>query len=214
VFREVSGNGIQLAWFADPKTDHTTPYLPKDKRHVCRNDVIRNNYIVGVGRDYYGCVAMACGYPQQVTIEHNEIADTPYTGISIGWGWHSTITPMKENRIRYNRLHHVMTMLCDGAAIYTLSPQPDSEIAYNYIHDMKASPWALQYPMAAVYLDQGSDFFTVHHNVVERLQQGRVKALNLNRVGNENVFHDHPIDDDAIKERAGLEPEFEDIRNP
>ena len=213
VFREVSGNGIQLAWFADENTDSAVPYLPKDARHICRNDVIRDNYIAGVGRDYYGCVAVACGYPQQVTIEHNEITDTPYSGISIGWGWHEVVTPMKGNKIRYNELHHVMTMLCDGAAIYTLSAQPDSEIAYNYIHDIKASPWALQYPMAAVYLDQGSDFFTVHHNVCERLQQGRVKTLNQNHTGMHNVFHDHPVKDDTIKRQAGLEPRFEDIRN-
>lgn len=67
---------------------------------------------------------------------------------------------------------------------------------------------------AAVYLDQGSDFITVHHNVCERLQEGRVKTLNLNHVGKHNVFHDHPIEDDSVKQHAGLEPEYEDIRRP
>ena len=40
-----------------------------------------------------------------------------------------------------------------------------------------------------------------------------MKVLNLNRVGKHNVFHDHPIEDEKIKEHAGLEPEFEDIKN-
>jgi hypothetical protein len=40
---------------------------------------------------------------------------------------------MRENKINYNKILRSNTYLYDCGSIYTLSAQPNSEVAYNYI---------------------------------------------------------------------------------
>jgi parallel beta-helix repeat protein len=75
--------------------------------------------------------------------------------------------------VRYNNIHHVVTLLEDGAGIYTLSKQPGSFISDNYIHDIRGSPWrGFDAPVAGIYLDEGSSSITVQNNVVENVDLG------------------------------------------
>ncbi len=106
---------------------------PPDSSHVCRRNLIKNNLITKVGRDYHSSVGMFAGYTEGLVIENNELADMPYTGISVGWGWTSEKTPLKNNLIRRNRIHNIMNLLADGAGIYTVSKQPGTTIVENYV---------------------------------------------------------------------------------
>lgn len=50
--------------------------------------------------------ALLSGYVARVAFEHNEIADPPNTGISMGWGWARTpVGPSFNNTIRANYVH-------------------------------------------------------------------------------------------------------------
>ena len=50
--------------------------------------------------------ALLSGYVARVAFEHNEIADPPNTGISMGWGWARTPAgPSFNNTIRANYVH-------------------------------------------------------------------------------------------------------------
>ena len=89
VLEDISGNGIQHAVFSEPDVESHVVYNPKDQREICRQDSICNNYLNGVGVVYLGSVGIAAGWPQELTIEHNEIANAPYSGISVGWGWNN-----------------------------------------------------------------------------------------------------------------------------
>ena len=40
---------------------------------------------------------------------------------------------MRDNRVNYNRITRSNTYLFDCGSIYTLSAQPNSEVAFNYI---------------------------------------------------------------------------------
>ncbi len=220
VFVDIAGNGIQHSIFSKPDVEVHIPYNPEDTREICRYDVISNNFISRIGLDYYGSVGIGAGYARGIMIEHNEVTDVPYSGISVGWGWCNSPNAMANNMIRYNRVSKVMTLLSDGGAIYTLSPQPLSQIAYNYIYDLKANEYVVHSDIKGIYLDEGSNGFNVHHNVVYNTPY----KIFTNRTGANNVFSNNYLladqgvreyavmEDEHIKRNSGLEPAFEDIK--
>ena len=145
---------------------------PTDPSQVCRDNVIKNNFITKVGRDYHSSVGIFAGYTEGLAIENNELVNMPYTGISVGWGWTSDTTPLKNNLIRRNRIHHVMKLLADGAGIYTLSKQPGTRIVENYISHIARSPWSGDFPISGIYLDEGSSLITLTNNLLENVPIG------------------------------------------
>lgn len=220
VFKNTAGNGIQHAIFSKPEVEIHVAYNPQDPREICRYDKIENNYFDNIAWYYYGSVAITSGYPMGIEIEHNEVTNTSYTGISVGWGWTSMPNAMRQNKIRYNHIHHVMTMLGDGGAIYTLSPQPDSEMAYNYIHDVAPGQDVVHGRVKGIYLDERTDGYVVHHNAVYDAPYKYFR----HRVGPNNIFHNNhrQLDEgipefdnmhlDELKSQAGLEPAYKDIK--
>jgi len=64
-------------------------------------------------------VGVYAGYVSETVISHNEIGHTPYTGLSVGWGWGSTPSYMQNNQLSYNSIHHNMQVLGDGGCIYS-----------------------------------------------------------------------------------------------
>lgn len=158
---DISGNGISEMMHNYDNLGAMEPYVPKDIREVCSNDIITNNYVAFCGMDYKGAIGILCGYTKNVTIAHNEIARMPYAGISVGWGWTyaDDTTVMKNNKINFNFVHQVNcdTLLDDGGAIYTLSDQPGSEIENNYTVSHRKG----------LHTDEGSAHFTITNNVVD-----------------------------------------------
>src|SRR4029079_19376939 len=126
---------------------------PVDSRAICKNIVVKNNYFTRVARDYHGSVAVLATYVEGRVVEHNEIFDLPYTGISVGWGWTTEDTALGNNSIRYNRIHRVLTQLSDGGGIYTLSKQPGTVVQENYVYDLNKSEWSDAF-IAGIYLDE------------------------------------------------------------
>ena len=141
VVTEIAGNGISIGKFAaSDTTEYHVPYNPTDKNEICTNDTIKDNYIHHVTTEFQGGTGIAAGYPKQIDIQHNEVAYTNYTAISVGYGWTSTVNAMASNKINNNNIHHAVQILADGAGIYTLSnQQPNSQMQYNYLHDYQTS---------------------------------------------------------------------------
>jgi hypothetical protein len=157
VFKDIAGGGIMVGKFVeDSLTLINNPYNPDEKEIVSTGDLINNNYITAIGQDYFGTCAIAAGFTDNVQIIHNYIYNVPYTGISVGYGWTNEDNAMKNNVIAYNEIERAMTILADGAAIYTLSKQPGTLIKGNYIHDLKKSPWSSPWPLGGIYLDMES----------------------------------------------------------
>jgi len=163
-FQNVSASGISIGMDLEKQ--------PTDLSQVCRDNLIKNNLIIKVGRDYHSSVGIFAGYTEGLVIENNELADMPYTGISVGWGWTSEKTPLKNNLIRRNRIHHVMNLLADGAGIYTLSKQPGTRITENYIFSIARSPWAGDNSISGIYLDERSSLITLTNNLLENVPIG------------------------------------------
>ena len=120
IFRDIGGNGIQLGKFSDTNVETHIPYNPADEREICSHEKISNNLITDCGNEDWGCVGIGVGYARNVSIEHNEVFDLPYTGISVGWGWTKMTNALRDNFIFANHVHHVGQRLGDLGGIYTL----------------------------------------------------------------------------------------------
>lgn len=209
-FGDISGSAIQIGDVL--KDDHH----PADERLIVRENEVRNCLIYDCGVEYQGSVGVFVGYTQRTTVDHNEIRNLPYSGVSIGWGWgeedagggayqvqgprYDQPTVCRENRITNNHIHHVMRERQDGGAIYTLGNQPGTVIAGNHIHDNRGGP-------GGIYLDEGSGFIEITGNSVYRVPtpmnynnraQDRIKTCREH----DNFFNVQPPPQSVV-ERAG-----------
>jgi hypothetical protein len=199
-FFDISGTAIQIGDVL--KDDHH----PDDPRKIVKNNSVTNNYIHDCGVEYWGSVGVFAGYTEGTVIAHNEIADLPYSGVSVGWGWgeedagggapnyqqpfrYDSPTPAKNNRIEFNHIHRAMGKTDDGAGIYTLGNQPGTVIRGNYVHDCK-NPSSRRGWSQGIYLDEGSGFIEVANNLVRNLHPIHFNNKVQDRIATCNV-HDN-----------------------
>lgn len=205
LFKDIGGNGINLGVFSEEAFEAHLPLQVKDDREVCSNELIADNLITNVANEDWGCLGIAAGFVKNLTIEHNEISDVAYSGISMGWGWTHTENVMKNNKILANKIHHYAKHLHDVAGIYTLSSQPDSRIEENYIDKVYNSPYAHD-PFLWLYLytDEGSQGFTIKNNWIPIH-----KILKNNNGPKGNIWQDNnQFVSTTVKENAGIRAPF------
>jgi hypothetical protein len=209
IFTEIAGNGISVGKFtASETTEYHVPYDPADKNEICANETIKDNYVHHVTTEFQGGIGIVGGYPRAISIEHNEIAYVNYSGISVGYGWTSTVNPMSNNKINFNDLHHVVQIMADGAAIYTLSnQQPASEMQYNYLHDYVSSQWA-DYGSNGIYLDEQTSGYTVAHNAMVNAPTNVVRNQN----GTDTITDTPAANPSSVMSMAGIEAPYADIK--
>ena len=209
LFRDIAGNGLLVGSFSPAAHETHLPYNPADRREVCTQQQINNCYFTEIGNEDWGCLAIAAGYVGDVNIEHNEISEVPYSGISLGWGWTQTVNCMRNNRVHANLIHHYAKHMYDVAGIYTLGSQPKSYVTENCVYSIY-KPGYVHDPNHWFYLytDEGSSFITVRDNWTE----GEKYLQNANGPG--NVWENNgPKVDSVIRERAGLEAGYKDLLN-
>lgn len=204
VFNEIGGSGISIGKFApDSLTEIHLGYNPSDKDEICTRDTVKNNLVLNTTNEIQGGVPILAGYPRYIVIEHNEVGYANYSGISVGFGWTKKETAMTNNKINSNEIHHIARLLCDGAAIYTLSNQGSGgEIMYNYSHDISGSDWA-DYWTCPIYQDEGTSGFEIAYNVPKNAPGGTA----CNVCGTNNA-HDNNKFDQGIADRAGIESKY------
>jgi FG-GAP-like repeat len=217
VLTDIAANGI------------SEEYLPRNSGvdgEKMIGDVIQNNYLTQIAQEYYGSVGIYVAFVDSLKIEHNELSNMPYSGISLGWGSTLGTTNLKNNSVRYNNIHHVMNLLHDGGGIYTQSRQPGTVIDSNYIHDIVRSTWTHVYPISGVYLDNGSSSIQVSNNVLQGTAETRYQGgltgvrlfepifsqtLGTPAQGN-NIFNNEGQSSATIQ-NSGIEPAYADIKN-
>ena len=209
LFHDIAGNGLLVGSFSPAAHETHLPYDPADRREVCTQQQINNCYFTEIGNEDWGCLAIAAGYVEDINIEHNEISEVPYSGISLGWGWTQTVNCMRNNRVHANLIHHYAKHMYDVAGIYTLGSQPKSYVTENCVHSIY-KPGYVHDPNHWFYLytDEGSSFITVRDNWTE----GEKYLQNANGPG--NVWENNgPKVDNDVRERAGLEAGYKDLLN-
>ncbi len=127
---------------------------------------LADNRILRCGRIYSSSAGIAILHSGRNRIEHNEIAEQPYTAISVGWQWNYDENIARENLILHNHIHDIgLGVMSDLGGIYTLGCQFGTVIKGNVIHDVKSS----HYGGNGIYLDEGSAGIRVEGNVVLRV---------------------------------------------
>lgn len=168
-FYDLSASGINLG-IANVETKDYDKYVnPYDTKHYRINNVIANNYIHDIGIDYQSSVGINVSWVKNTQIYHNEIFNSNYCGLHIGWGWtdyqqRGTATDGLE--IRNNYIHETMNShLYDGAAIYMVGATGGNKNAYNQIAENYIENVRNAY--AGLYSDEGSTYWEYTRNVVD-----------------------------------------------
>jgi len=209
LFNDVGGTGIQIGMYSDKGFEVHLPYNPSDMREVCTNEHIINNLVADAANEDWGCLGIGAGYVKGIRIEHNEVCDVSYSGISVGWGWTKAGNAMSDNIIRANKIHHYAKHMYDVSGIYTLSAQPNSVIDSNYVDNIYKVSYAHD-PQHWFYLytDEGSSYFTVRDNWCP------AEKFLKNANGPGNVWENNgPKVAASIKESAGLQSSYKYLLN-
>lgn len=233
---DASANGVHVG---GGSMNDMRPAAFADRMH---DIVVENNYVGRIGVEFPSAVGIMAGYVDTLTIRHNEIADVPYSGISVGWGWGfqdkngytydngtycpsiaeldslDTDTIARTTTVTDNYIHDFMRISADGGGVYTLGKQPGSLIARNYM--ARTGAWSGH--QRGVYLDNGSNGFTVKDNVFDQVTSPML--LNYCNCGAASSYGN--IDGGgnvttkpwsaaahAVVAGAGLEPSYRSLRD-
>jgi len=165
VFRDLGGNGLQAGFYGDAAMEVHLPYNPKDPRTVVARVAVRDNLFDDTANEDWGGVALSVGFAREVTVAHNEIVSTSYSGISVGWGWTRTPNAMARNVVEGNRIRRFGTRNADTGGIYMLGAQPGSRVERNAIDTPVFWQWVHDpNHWGYVYLDEGSSYTLVRDN--------------------------------------------------
>ena len=186
-FEDISSAGIQMGGVG--ADDHH----PAHDAQVTRDNVIANNLVRRIGREYFDAAGIYVGFTTRTTVSHNDILDVPWSGIAIGWGWglldegsfpglpnatqgqwgqYATPSTSRGNSIVHNRIKGFLNELWDGGAIYTQGAQgsslADGElIAWNVASGKRPAAGGNTF-----YTDGGSRYVTLFENVSYNNLQG------------------------------------------
>lgn len=166
VFHDISGNGISVG------EELRGPLVPEEVQ-------ITNNLFFNCAAEYFGGNAVFVSIARYTRIAHNYIHDLPYSGIATGWWWPDMHYPYEKWKsdsdrtdcagyitIEYNHIFDVMQEVSDGGGIYTLGPQPHSNIRFNHIHGIGANSVPnSKYESQPIFFDGRTAGFTVEGNV-------------------------------------------------
>lgn len=149
------------------------------ERFTLRDSILRHG-----GRVFQGAIGVWIGHARNCLVEHNEISDFFYTGISCGWTWGYAPTINRCNRIAFNHVHHIgQGVLSDMGAIYTLGDNAGSVICNNWVSDVNGYRDNGS-PSFGLYTDEGSHGFLFASNLVSHCRYCPLHQ----HFGKENAF--------------------------
>lgn len=154
-FGDNGGSAISVGQF-----NYTSDSSPDN---VAKNILIENNVILRPGEDFMFCPAVSVYYAKGIRILYNTISDTPYSGISLGWGWGSSISEIVECQdhiIKGNKIENISNAVRDGGHIYLLGGLNNTVVSENFI--------SVSDDFGGIYFDSGSKGVTVSGNVAEK----------------------------------------------
>lgn len=159
-FYDISASAISVAGW-----EHRT--IDAAGEGPVSNTLIKNNYIGNIGVEFASSSAIEGFYTSGMAVDHNELYNMPYSGISIGWGWHHSLSALANNSATNNKITGVIQQCYDGGGIYTLSTFDGNGmlIEGNYIDEVSLPPRTNN--EGVVYTDEESSNITIKNNVVK-----------------------------------------------
>jgi len=157
VFTDISSNGMEIG--------NGTDADPADIALLPAHNTIADNWVHNIAVEYTGGVGIFQGYTRYDAIEHNQINDVPYSGISSNWGWGRVpVVEAAGNQITDNLIEDAMQQRGDGGGIYVLGQEGDS-----LTDGMLISGNVVRYDANygnGIYTDGGSQYVTETDNAV------------------------------------------------
>jgi hypothetical protein len=232
---DISCNGIFLGEFDDSKE--------RDLAKQTDGNTIDNNYIAHVGREYEDGTPICVGYCRHQVVAHNDILDCPYIGISVGWGWSDMGYGFQNSILSNHVKHCVHTLRDGaGIYTLGIQGDPEHQTVWkgNFVEDSpdgnglyadESSGWMditgnLVLHVTGRWMNPHiAHDIRVHHNFSDKpfsppkeKPGGHKKSMNdlhiivENNTENENPDALSPAAK-AIRDAAGLQPEYADIKN-
>jgi len=159
---------------------------PSYDAQATSGNVISDNSIHDIGIVYPTAVGILVAESSGNTIAHNEIYDTFYTGISVGWTWGYGPTWARGNVIEFNHIYNISRgLLSDLGCIYTVGVQPGTVVRNNLCHDV--TRYQHGYGGWGIYTDEGSGNILIENNVVYRTEDGGFHQ----NYGRENIIRNN-----------------------
>ncbi|RED61885.1 CBM35 domain-containing protein [Cohnella lupini] len=162
---------------------------------IPKNITVSDNYILDSSKLFLGHAAITAFFTDTLNVIRNRIENTPYNGISLGWGWSnfngnsvSTLPNIptataKNNNLSYNHIVNTMQVLNDAGPIYTLGSMPATTIGNNYFEGVPAGHKYAMHP------DEGSAYLTMQNNVMN-VNPGITWTLNSDNTSTFGYKHD------------------------
>ena len=179
----VTGNTVDDVSAGGVLAGEVDDYWLTDPRRMTSGITVSDNVVTNTGVEYHDTVAIWAGHGRHVTISHNYVAHTSYSGISLGWGWgwasscdlqieppysspycRRGTTYSGGNQILDNRISDVMHNLVDGGTIYTLGGQVPLDGVQPTVAGNVVSGATACFQM--IYHDEGSSYWHTYHNIV------------------------------------------------
>ncbi|MFY1690466.1 RICIN domain-containing protein [Plantactinospora sp. WMMB782] len=173
---DIAGSAVtvghpQHVYIGDHTSTNREKYSPQVEG-LPRNIEIENNYLYDSAVLFNGHSPISAYFVDSLNIQYNRIEKTPWSGITLGWGWwnfdgssgsivpNRPTTTARNNNISHNHIIDTVQRLSDTAPIYTLGSQPGTTVTDNYLQGVPAGHKYGLHP------DEGSAFITFRDNVL------------------------------------------------
>jgi len=136
---------------------------------LCKNSLVADNllYNISVVSGFGGCAAITVYFGDGVQLLRNQIENTAYNGIHLGWAWceFPDSTSCKNITINNNRVINCLNRLHDSGGIYTIGQMPGTVINENYVVGIPAG--GPGWPTYGLHNDEGTAYIEECDNVLD-----------------------------------------------